>query len=304
MLGQHLCERHLRNAKFYCGSCRRYFCDACVKHEWTGSGFADLCTECAQHVDLVPGSGASAAPGAAAPGAAGFIADLPNILRYPLRPSVAVTLGGMALIALALGWLGSLIGLIVTGIELSLYFHMITRTAHGDEHLDPPDFDNITDAIARPLVWIFLIHLPLVAAVVWLGIVDLDSALGLLHGDTELADPTRFTGPLVLAALGVLLLPLLTAIAALTHAGGAILDPARWVQTLRLMGSTYAVGALAFYIMLGFQLLVWTPLLAGLRAAVPIPILTSLVVIFLGYIPMAIRARIVGAMCAPYMDQL
>jgi hypothetical protein len=70
------------------------------------------------------------------------------------------------------------------------------------------------------------------------------------------------------------------------------------------MRGTYVVGVAAFYGVLAFDFLVLRPLLLDLAADFDIPLLTTLTITTVAYLPMALRARILGAMCEPYLKAL
>jgi hypothetical protein len=114
-------------------------------------------------------------------------------------------------------------------------------------------------------------------------------------------DIMDYAGPASLLLIGLLLWPLLTAIAAMGTFWD-VCNPAVWYQWLRTMGSTYVIGAVFFYVALFFEYVIVGKVLAEVRAEMDIPVITAVVTTTLAYMTLAWRARVVGAMCRPYMD--
>ena len=110
--------------------------------------------------------------------------------------------------------------------------------------------------------------------------------------------------PAILLCIGVALLPLLTIVAAVSGSVVSVLNPLIWVHAIRILGATYVVGALCFYAVLLVESLVWMPLLLDLRTEVDIPVITTLVTLFLAYLPMALRGRVLGGMVEPFLGDL
>lgn len=325
------CANHLEAvAELYCPQCDKHLCPQCTRHFWAGTGFVDQCLACQavlRRLDdnrMVAGSRKPMNADVPAGGAAAFVERLPQILGYPIKPSVLLTLGGLALITAPLSWaLGSGAGMIgsvlipyrigqahygllgwmiVVGLEISIYFHMVMRTAHGQEDLQAPDFDNIFDDLLAPIGRYVVAFSPILAGMLVYGKLQHDEAL---MGFVLLFKPTLVLDQPIAAALffgGIALLPLLTAIAAMSGSALSVLNPKLWAESLRVMAPTYPVAAVCFYGVLAFEYLWYSPfLMQDLRPELDIPLLGSWLVFALSYLPLALRARILGAMCQPYL---
>lgn len=315
MGGRLSCENHLdKDATFFCPQCDKHLCVGCTRHNWVGNGFVDQCAACdALLQDLsdrrVRADGARVGGLRIDASAAGFIERLPRMLAYPFERSVLITLAGLTALVAPLRWATEqpgnfywFIGLaLIWGLTTSMYFTMIQRTAHGDETLETPDFDNLYDDFFWPVVLIFFASLPLFLGIGWYGEERFNSWFLGLAVVAAPSDILSYPGPLLLTVVGLALLPLLTAIAALSSSLRAVTNPSLWIESLKIMASTYPVAAGAFYGVLLFDAFVYTPLLLEIAQEVDIPVVTRLVVTFLSFLPLALQARILGALCEPYL---
>jgi hypothetical protein len=102
----------------------------------------------------------------------------------------------------------------------------------------------------------------------------------------------------VLFRSGIALWPLMTMIAAIGKSVIATYNPIIWIKTLRTFGTDYVIGVLLFYAVLVAEALV----IPQIARALTIPLFGALIVQFLAYLPMALRARLLGAICAPYYE--
>jgi len=306
MGGRIACANHLDSvARFHCSSCDKHLCESCSKHVWAPNGFVDQCVGChglLQPIDAGPVVRADAGPAA-------FMAELPEMLRYPLQRPVLLTLIGLAVLMTPLYWavanninpLLSLFGLIlILGFEISTYFHIINQTSAGHLEFEPPEAAHIADLLG--FVFRYLVALsPIAIGVLWYGHAQYGSFwLGFL----VLADPgALFEMPSagLLVGIGLLLMPLTTAIAALDSSLVAVINPMLWVHSLRVLMPTYAIAAAAFYGVLGVQYLLLPPAQEWVRNAADIPFVTSVVLLTINYGLLAIRARMIGALCAPHL---
>jgi hypothetical protein len=89
------------------------------------------------------------------------------------------------------------------------------------------------------------------------------------------------------------------AIAAISRSAIAAYNPILWVRTLSLFGSRSIVGAAVFYALLLVEAYLVTAL-APLRS---IPVAGAFVIRLVAVIAMAMRARVLGAVCEPYFRQ-
>lgn len=151
-----------------------------------------------------------------------FWLALPAIAAYPLRGSAGVTLAGLVLLALlgrlpVLGWVFDLLAWL-TALKYGL--ETLRDTAHGN--LRPPRFG--LDLHDSTLAVFFLTQLAAASLVLvaWL-----------------LAGPDA---ALVIAALGILVLPAIAMSLAIDEAFGRALSPATWVETVGRLGMPYLVA--------------------------------------------------------------
>ncbi len=213
---------------------------------------------------------------------------LPEVGAYIARPTILVSLLGLAIARWFLGYVPMIGGWIALALEAGVYFRIIETSAHGDPDLTPPDATDIIGPLARYLAAVA----PIVGAFVWAGV-------SLMRGGAvrSLAD---LHGPLILLGVGLLFLPLLLAIAALSRSLLAMYDPRVWVRTLRRFGADYALAVVLFYaLLLGEQVTGFFVALAIIQS--PVPVLPVILGYALLYVPMALRGRLLGALCEPYM---
>jgi hypothetical protein len=242
-------------------------------------------------------------------GPQGFVERIPDFLVFPATKSPLLICLGLALIATPTRWaihnnlspFMALIGLvIVTGLELSTYFRFVTETAYGKLDVAALEVTDIYDDLVGPLVRYLVACLPMVLAIAWFGHNQGSIFVGInamtIDATVIFSDP----GPAVIYSFGLLLLPLLTVVAAVSRSALAVINPRIWVQSLRILGATYLVAAAAFYIVLGFEIVFWQPLLLDLSYEDPIPLVTPVLTTMLSYLAMALRARILGGLCEPY----
>ncbi len=287
---QFSCPRHPSvEARYHCPRCGEDACGDCVKK--LASGLNPVL----EHVDcggMVEDLGKLTATAAAA--RRGVIVPLwrrlGDVAGYIMHPEVLFSLLGLAIARYVLRFVPLIGGWLGLSFEAGVYFRIIETSAHGDPDLTPPDFSAI-DELFEPLVRYLAAVAPIVGAFIWAGV-------SLFGGSVRsLAD---LRGPLILLSAGVLFLPLLLAIAALTRSVLAMYDPRVWVRTLRRFGVQYLLAVLLFYGLLVVEQ-IGALFIAGGIARMPIPVLPVIVGYFALYIPMALRGRLLGALCEPYM---
>ena len=292
----------MRAAYATCPSCHIDLCDKCIEHTWTGNGFSDLCPQCRGPIETSRRGGPRIA---VEPGAHGFLAQLGDIATYPFHPSVLLTLLGLSVLIWAIGWIGHIGAMFAFAATASMYFHIINRTSRGEEYLDPPDFRNFSEDLLRPVMWYIVSYVPLLAALALASYVLYDAVEFGAIASGELGPSALLEAgitPFALALLGFLLLPLVTAIAAMDRSVLAMLSPLRWVYLGRLIGSTFVVAAGAYYTVSLVELVVFQMWMAPGLASLPIPFLIPILIHLIGAIFMAWQARIIGGMCRPYFD--
>ena len=303
-------------SEFFCNSCRAHYCAECVTHLERGK--VDQCVHCQAVVR--PNNDAytrATRPNdfyqavAPAPGAAAFIHRLTDMLSYPLQQSVVLNLFALSIFTAALGWavaynisgiLGLLGALFILMLEATTYFHIVRRTAVCERELNPPDITDVFDDFVAPGIRYLAVSLPIIIAACWYGDIRFDSWLVGISVFADITVILDYPGPAILMVAGVVLLPLLTAIAAISESFSAMFNPVVWYQSLRLLGDTYLAAVVVFYAVLAFQLFVWIKILVAIQLNIEIPIVTTVAVQLLSYFPMALRGAVIGGMCAPYMN--
>ena len=308
------CANHAdRVAVFECRQCHKHVCEDCTDRKWSQKGFTDLCPKCAiPMLELTEAMRAIENAGSAPErGIRGFLVRIPDFLAFPATPAVLMICLGLAIITTPIYWaIGNnmsmflaLIGIvIVKSFELATYFRFVSQTAFGEKP-DTLDITDIWDDLIGPLVRYIAACLPIVAAVIWFGDTIGSVTIGALVFMMDQTIIFEFPGPATLYLVGMLLLPLLTVIAAVSRSAFDVLNPAIWLQSLRILGATYAVGALAYYLVLAFEIVFWNSMLLELRLDNPVPFVTPVLVNALTYLSMALRARILGVLCEPYFNE-
>jgi len=288
---QFSCPRHPEvEARYHCPRCGQDACEACIKKMSSGVNPVRVHLGCdGMVVDLggMTDAAAAAARGIVIP----LWRRLPEVGAYIARPAILASLVGLAIARWFLGFVPMIGGWIALALEAGVYFRIIETSAHGDPDLTPPDFTDINDAIA-PLFRYLAAVAPIVGAFIWAGVS--------LLGGSSVRSLTDLQGPLILLVVGVLFLPLLLAVAALTRSVVAMYDPRVWVRTLRRFGADYLLAVVLFYaLLLGEQVTGFFVALAIIQS--PIPVLPVILGQALLYVPMALRGRLLGALCEPYM---
>lgn len=302
-------------ALFECRECRTHVCRDCTKHTWTGDHFEDLCPRCDSPLHEIIGVADRLQEAAEAPdpGPVSYAERIPQFLRFPFQSSVLMICFGLSVLTAPLYWAVrnnisfalALIGIvIIRGLEISVYFRFVHKTAYGDKEMSPPDVTDLVDDLFHPLFCYMVALSPCIAAIMWYGDLQYDSVLlGLVLFEADPWAILEFTGPATLLVLGVALLPLLTIIAAISGSAFSVLNPALWARSLRVFGSTYLVAMVAFYAVIAFEYLALLPILVRFRQDVDIPLVTSLITLTIAYLAMALRARILGGLGEPYLRE-
>jgi hypothetical protein len=312
--GKLTCNNHLdRVAAFSCPACQTLLCDDCTKRTWIRGTFVDQCRTCAAMLAPVAKGAAAAAIGEYETGVVAFVRSLPRWCALAFHRSVLLMLVGLALFAAPLYWaIGTnlsgflaITGLVlVRGLEISVYLGIMRQTADGKDEVEPPEFTDVGDDILAPLWRYFCATIPILLGVLWFGI-EIDSVVGgfliFIVQPLAIAD---HPGPALVVLAGLGLLPLLTIIAGYSQSALAVLHPRIWADAIRVLGASYAAAGAVYYGLLFVEIVVWVPLLLRARAAIDIPVVTTLVVLFLTYVPFAIRARILGGLVRPHLAQL
>ena len=313
-----VCTDHPDEPALYaCPACLRLLCTACFTSDPRG---AKRCRHCESEVQRVAArSGAITPPPVAAPASAAPLPQarvlaappppissrLGSVFAFGVRKDMLLMFGGLAFVTSALRYFGHdipgmgslLLVLIAAGLEAAFYFQIVEQRAAGDDAFQMPEFSGLSE-ITRPFWRYLMILVPIFAAIIWYGIVAIDDAMA---GPAEFfANPPtifHYGSPALLLVVGVLGWPLMTIIAAIWRSWIMAYHPGIWIKTLKMLGADYAVGAVVFYAILLGETFVLTPILRAL----PLPTFLALLVgTFVGYIPMGIRARLLGEISEPY----
>ncbi len=299
------CSNHLDNDALYeCVPCRRYLCNVCIKRTQLPNTVVEQCPRCGGLAQKLGGLQQSrvAALVRQSQGYGSLVSRLADTPAFLAKPAVLFLLFGLAVFQWAIARAGLPGAMLSLGVEAWVYFSIVEQTANGREDYEAPEFDHIVDDIFMPMFRYLVALLPLIIGVISFAL-DVSKNLRAGLGTFE-AKPTivvEHIRPLAIILAGLALWPLLTVIAAISKSVFEMLNPAVWVSTLRNMGSDYLIGVIGFYVVLGIELFVWEPLLVAAAWKVQVPFVTSVGVIFLSHLPMALRARMLGTMAAPYV---
>lgn len=283
----------------------------CSDHRWTPRGFADWCKTCKAPLERLDQPKVSTAE----PGPAAYLGRVREFLSFPFQRSVLVMLGGLAVFVAPLAWavahniipgVSAYGRIVIVGLEASIYFHFVTSTGYGKQTIEPPDFSDPGESLFEPATRYFAALVPLLLSLIWLGLElgSITDALALSAAKDPLVVLLDHPGPMAAILLSLLLLPILTVIAAVAGSAFTVLDPRVWIQSLRTVGATYFVATALFFTVLGLEIFVLGPVLLTIRADYSIPVLTSVVTLFISYLPMAFRARLLGGLIEPYFQDL
>lgn len=220
----HHCAFHpLRPATWRCDACARSYCDDCIG-DGPANGDRDSCLLC--DADLVSlGHAFTAQP---------FWRRLQESFRYPLAaPALGVIVGTALVGGLApqLGLIGALVALAATGVLLKYAFTCLKRTSEGE--LVAPD---VAEAWSGGVALLFkLIAIGVVFAI---GVGAAFAALGPGMG-------------MLLASLGLLALPAVVIVLALSGRLFTALNPAMSVRIIRAVGLPYGLLQAFILVMTG-----------------------------------------------------
>jgi hypothetical protein len=283
-------------ARHLCQPCGSALCDSCV--HYLRDGKTAECARCGSLVVPFTGLVPARQRFERSVGEPPLIERLPGTVRWLGRRSVLFVLLAFAVF----GWvlqliplLGFVFGWLIAGLSAALFFFIVEQTANGVDELDTPDFTDLWDATIGPLLRFLATMLPLFVGL-WLGGLSL---LAVLFGLVAWSELPRDAAVVLVAWIA--LWPLLIIVAALSRSFLAIYDPRVWWKTLAEMRGDYALAAVAFYAVFFFELLVARPLLFRLAVKVPVPFFVPVAVSYALLCLMAVRARILGEACKPYL---
>jgi hypothetical protein len=310
------CTEHPRSdARATCTGCSRLLCAECVALPLDSND--ERCVHC--NAVTTPVARAPVAvvapasvPAATVVGAGGVTflehdaSPVTKVVRYLFARETVWTLAALTVLttilrglagdALAM-WSGGLVGLIVTGIEISYYFRVLTSVARGETEFRTPDFSSLHEDVVDPLIRYVATLVPLVIAVLWLGAVTtghrLDGVDVMIERPHAIFD---HAGPGLLFGAWLALWPLMTVIAAIGRSIVATYNPWIWIKTLAMLRLRYVIGASIFYALVLAEAYAIPPL-ASLLA---IPYAGVLAIALLLSFAMALRACVLGIVCEPY----
>lgn len=226
-----------------------------------------------------------------------LIERLPKALAYLGRPSVLMTLGGLAVLRWLSSFTGLAVGLVVAGVTAALFFHIVETTANDATDLDPPDFSDVWAHVVSPFFRMLATVLPLFIAWV-LADFSIFEAMAARPGEW-----LAHMGPAtIIFVLWIALWPLLVLVAAISRSVVSTYDPRVWIASLRQMKGDYVVAALAYYAVLLVEYFVLTPVVWKLAFSMHIPFVSEVIAQLVVLLPMALRARILGEAARPYID--
>ena len=324
-------------AAFSCPGCRAEWCFDCSDHRWANNGFVDRCRSCQHTLEPVSGAGkrkpwkasvplTAAVIGDAVSGVGAYMAQLPRVILFPFTSSGLLLLLALAVITTPLLMLvipsitlfaimgyhslialaSMLLGLAIkVGLEFTVFFGIVSNTATGQDTIRFRDCWRLGGSLFSS-IWRFLAaYLPLIVAVIWLA-ASLDRPILPMLSDKQLYTSVALLhigAPLFAVVGAIALLPLLILVAAMSNSAFEVLDPRLWLRTLHEIGPSYIVGALAFYGIFAVEITVLYPRLEQLALATDSALFGAFLTTFLGYIPIAIRMRLLGALLRRYFER-
>jgi hypothetical protein len=214
---------------------------------------------------------------------------------------VLLTIAALSFFVAILQWLASIapiggffLSIMASAATIGFYFHIVASSARGDDELETPDISDAWEFFL-PLLRYIATFAPVAVAMVW----------GAMSFFGFAADPRTGAGlppgPFLLFAAWLLAWPLMTCIAAIGRSVWAVYDPRIWWETLSAMRLDYVAAVIFFYLLLLVQYVLVAPVLFQVVLSAP-PILGPLVVTFVTLTFDALRARLLGELCRPYMD--
>jgi hypothetical protein len=226
-----------------------------------------------------------------------LVTRLPEVLLYLRLPSLWAVLLGLALItmvldAMSFGYSGGLLGLLIAGLEIGVFFQITRSSAQGDKTLEAPDFVSIYDSVVQPIILVVVAALPMLVA----GYIATEQ---LLASDVPRGDWPM--GPLVLFLAGIALYPLLLTIAAIDRDAMRVLNPVIWLQSLASLGTSYLVASAVFYGLWAIEAYVIVDIAFSITSSGVFG--ASLPALMLLYVPRVLRYRLLGALCEPFLSQ-
>lgn len=310
MLSYLACVNHSETVAIYeCKACHKQLCGECSKHSWTPAGFVENCPDCGELLRENAEAMEAVANTSALPqrGAKEFVRRLPEFLAFSVSSPVLILCGGLAVLTAPLYWAAlhqiwiTMILVQIAGIaalEAAMYFRMVEFTANG-KPLDPIE---MWTGLWASLIRYIVAASPIILAIAWFGEQLGSMEVGFLLVVIEPSIIFQATGPAILFVIGIIILPLTTVLAATGNSPLVVLNPSLWLRMLAIFGTTYIAGAVAFYVVLAIELLLWHPILWDLYTWNPVPFVTPVVAMGLMYMGMALRARVLGGLCEPFLD--
>jgi hypothetical protein len=212
---------------------------------------------------------------------------------FPLSRSGLLTIGGLALVLLVLGYMGVgfasiFVVVIRNGIYWSYVFYLIRQTASGTDRLGTPEFRNVGEDIVMPLIR-GIIGTSLVWFPAFLYIATSDWSLDEIMDLTVLEDPVLW----LFAAGGIVYAPM-AIIAAATDIGIlGMLNPIQIFGYIRRTGIDYFVAIVGLILMIPLHWVIG--ILGGLLStALPIPVLSGWLMQVFSLYPMFVWAHVMG----------
>jgi len=212
---------------------------------------------------------------------------------FPFSRSGLLTIGGLALMLLVLGYMGvglaSIFVLVIrNGIYWSYVFYLIRQTANGNKRLGTPEFRNVGEDIVMPLIR-GIVGTSIVWFPAFLYIATSDWSLDEIVNLTVLEDPILW----LFVAGGIIYAPM-AIIAAATDIGIlGMLNPIQIVGYIRRTGIDYFVAILGLIFMIPLH---WVIGILGtlLSTALPIPVLSGWLMQVFSLYPMFVWAHMMG----------
>lgn len=239
-------------------------------------------------------------------------ADERGLVRFFVRPRLWMYMFGAAVITgllsagdrIAYGawWQESEFILMTTAFEAGIYITVMRAVAQGRHRLIPRTAEFAYD-YGRVAMRYFVFLVP-----IKLALLMYDSApngegihhwsLGGVFFVSDIPALVQSPGQAFFVGAGLVLLPYVSIAIAVSNSLVHTFSPRHALRLLRVLGVEFIVVALMFYGILLFEIVIWVPVCWEWSARIDTPVITSVVLRFLIYVPMFLRAYILGALAS------
>jgi hypothetical protein len=273
-------------AGWTCDACGSSLCPQCVSEEKYGTASVESCSRC----------GGTAVALRLHRSHRSYASRWVDSVRFMLRPSTLMSLLALGAFCTFMGWVGGLIGWVLSaGATWSYFFYVFLSAARGVE-LDVPDFSSLSDII-RPLIRGIIS-----SSYVWLPAV-LYAVFG-RGGEQDAPSTPFFLDPLFLLILGWGLFygPIAFMVAATDTSFFHLLNPVALVGWVFKLGSDYFIALGVVGVSLGID--IGVDVLGGQLIKTGVPIVSSLIPEVLTLIVPFFMSHVLGLLLYVHGDKV